>query len=75
MDLQDYRNRLDQIDDQLAALFKQRMETVKLVADYKKEHKTPVLASDRERDILYRVTGLCGEDLQLAVRDGESVTV
>ena len=64
MDLQDYRNQLDQIDDQLAALFKRRMETVKLVADYKKEHSTPVMAAGRERDILYRVTDLCGEELQ-----------
>ena len=64
MDLQDYRNQLDQIDDQLAALFRQRMETVKDVADYKKEHNTPVLAANRERDILYRVTGQCGEGLQ-----------
>ena len=39
MELKDYREQLDQIDDQLAALFKRRMETVKQVADYKKEHK------------------------------------
>ena len=64
MELKDYREQLDRIDDQLAALFKQRMETVKQVADYKKEHNTPVLAAGRERDILYRVTGLCGEELQ-----------
>ena len=64
MELKDYREQLDQIDDQLAALFKRRMETVKQVADYKKEHNTPVLAAGRERDILYRVTGLCGEELQ-----------
>ena len=64
MNLQDCRERLDQIDGQLAALFKERMETVKLVADYKKEHNLPVLASGRERDILYRVTGLCGPELE-----------
>ena len=64
MELQDYRNQLDQIDDQLAALFKQRMETVRHIADYKKEHNTPVLAANRERDILYRVTGLCGPELE-----------
>ena len=64
MNLQDCRERLDQIDGQLAALFKERMETVKLVADYKKEHDLPVLASGRERDILYRVTGLCGPELE-----------
>ena len=64
MELKDYREQLDRIDDQLAALFKQRMETVKQVADYKQEHNTPVLNAGRERDILYRVTGLCGEELQ-----------
>ena len=64
MDLQDYRAQLDQVDDQIAALFKQRMDIVRRVADYKKEHKTPVLNAGRERDILYRVTGECGEELQ-----------
>ena len=64
MELQDYRAQLDQIDDQIVSLFTQRMETVRNVADYKKEHNTPVLHAGRERDILYRVTGLCGEELQ-----------
>ena len=64
MELQEYRNQLDIIDNQIADLFRQRMELVKHVADYKKEHNTPVLASNRERDILYRVTGLCGPELE-----------
>lgn len=64
MELKDYRDQLDNIDDQLVALFQQRMETVKQIADYKKEHHTPVLAANRERDILYRVTGLCGPELE-----------
>ncbi len=33
MDLQDYRAQLDRIDDQIAALFKERMDTVRHVAD------------------------------------------
>ena len=53
MELKDYRARLDQIDDQLVALFKQRMETVKGVAEYKRQHNTPVLSAGREREILY----------------------
>ena len=64
MELKDYRDKLDRIDDQMAALFKERMETVRKVADYKRETNTPVLASGREREILYRVTGLCGEELE-----------
>jgi len=63
MELKDYRDQLDTIDGQIVALFRQRMETVREIADYKKEHNTPVLASNRERDILYRVTGLCGPEL------------
>ena len=64
MDLKDYRAQLDAIDDQMTALFKQRMEIVRHVADYKKETSTPVMASGREREILYRVTGLCGPELE-----------
>ena len=64
MELQDYRDQLDAVDSQIAELFKQRMALVRQVADYKKEHNTPVLAANRERDILYRVTGLCGPELE-----------
>ena len=64
MDLKDYRAQLDTIDDQMTALFKQRMEIVRHVADYKKETNTPVITSGREREILYRVTGLCGQELE-----------
>ena len=64
MELQDYRNQLDVVDDQIADLFRQRMALVRQIADYKKEHNTPVLAANRERDILYRVTGLCGPELE-----------
>ncbi len=64
MELQDYRNRLDGIDDQIAALFKERMDTVKEIADFKRENRVPVLASGREREILNRVTGLVGPELE-----------
>lgn len=64
MELKDLRDRLDSIDDQMTQLFKQRMETVKEVAEYKRQHNTPVLASGREREILYRVTGIAGPELE-----------
>lgn len=64
MELKDYRDKLDTIDDQLAALFRQRMETVREIADYKRANNTPVLNAGREREILYRVTGICGEELE-----------
>lgn len=64
MELKDYREKLDAIDDQMAELFRERMETVKQVADYKKANGVPVMAAGRERDILYRVTGLVGGELE-----------
>ena len=49
MDLNDYRTRIDQIDDQLVKLFAERMETVVDIARYKEEHNLPVLDASRER--------------------------
>ena len=63
MDLKDYRNKLDQIDANILALFRQRMETVGEIAVYKKEHGLPVLAAGREKEILDRVRAESGEDL------------
>ena len=64
MELKDLRDRLDLIDDQITELFKQRMETVKLVAEYKRTNNTPILAAGREQEILDRISAIAGEDLQ-----------
>ena len=42
MELSDYRKELDSIDAQMLELFKQRMNTVRGVAEYKKKNKLPV---------------------------------
>ena len=47
MELSDYRKELDSIDAQMLELFKQRMNTVRGVAEYKKENKLPVLQQGR----------------------------
>ena len=52
MDLSDYRKQIDGIDAQMIALFEQRMELVRLVAQYKKEHQLPVLQAEREQQVL-----------------------
>lgn len=64
MELSDYRKELDNIDTQLLELFKQRMNTVKGVAQYKKEHNLPILQQNRERDILAKVAADAGEELE-----------
>lgn len=63
MELNDYRTRLDEIDTQLLALFAERMDTAAEIAAYKKAHDLPVLAPQREQDILMRVRQSSGETL------------
>ena len=47
MDLNDYRKEIDRIDDQLIALFAQRMETAEKIAEYKKANGLRVLEIGR----------------------------
>ena len=56
MDLKDIRNKIDSIDDELTELFKKRMDIVSEVAAYKREKGLPILNSQRERDIVARIT-------------------
>lgn len=55
MDLQEIRNQIDEIDDELLKLFLKRMELSGQVAEEKKRKKLPVLNRTREREILSRV--------------------
>ena len=63
MELKDYRDRLDRIDGAIIDLFKERMETVSMIAHYKKENGLPILAAGREAEILERIRTLSGEEL------------
>lgn len=56
MGLEELRNQIDAIDDEILKLFFKRMETVSKVADYKKENTISTLQKGREREILKRVT-------------------
>ena len=58
--LNSVRQQIDGIDQQLTELFSQRMELASQVAGYKKEHGLPVLAPEREREILVR----CGKTVK-----------
>ncbi|MGN0979965.1 MAG: bifunctional chorismate mutase/prephenate dehydratase [Candidatus Avoscillospira sp.] len=58
MDLKDYRQQMDDIDDQMIRLFRQRMETAGKIAEYKKENGLPVLDAGRERE---KMSALCAK--------------
>ena len=61
MDLKDYRDRIDAIDDQLTALFKERMEVAAKIGEYKKANGLPITDSAREKQILEDRTADAGE--------------
>lgn len=50
--LEDARAEIDEIDKQMAVLFKKRMQAVEKVSNYKKQHCLPILDTSREEDII-----------------------
>ena len=63
MDIQQLRQQIDAIDEQLVSLFCQRMELSAGVAEYKKQNGLPILVPAREREILARVAQQAGAEL------------
>ncbi len=62
-DLEELRGQLDQIDQQMVDLFRERMELSGQVAEYKREKGIPVLDAGRERALLGKVGERAGEEL------------
>lgn len=63
MELNDYRNQIDAVDEQLVKLFVQRMNLSAKIADYKKEHSLPIYVPGREREKLQNVAELAGAEM------------
>ncbi|MBE6556308.1 MAG: bifunctional chorismate mutase/prephenate dehydratase [Ruminococcaceae bacterium] len=64
MEIQELREKIDQIDRELVSLFCERMNVAADVAEYKREHKLPVLDASRERALLTKVAELSGEEFE-----------
>ena len=52
MDLNELRNEINTIDDEILSLFQRRMEVAGQVADYKRANGLPTYQPAREREIL-----------------------
>ena len=52
MKLEEYREKIDAVDEKLVALFAERMELSRAIAEYKKENGLPVLDASREKEKL-----------------------
>lgn len=68
-DLSKIREEINEIDGQIVALWKKRMEICLDVAKYKKENNLPILDENREKALLNRVGALAGEDLDSYCRE------
>ena len=63
MDLEELRNEIDAIDDEILKLFLKRMDVSSKVADYKRENNLPTLQKSREREILNKVSEKSGAEM------------
>lgn len=63
MQLNELRKEIDNIDDQILALFLKRMEVAKRVAEEKQLSKAVIANPEREREILVRIAEQAGEDM------------
>ncbi len=67
-DLSVIRERINEIDNKIIELWKERMENCLSVAQYKKENNLPVLDSKREAELINRISGIAGEELDVYSR-------
>ena len=63
MDLNELRQEIDAIDDQLVRLFVSRMDVAAQVADYKQANNLPIFHPGRERAILQKVAAKAGPEM------------
>ncbi len=68
MSLEQLREEIDAIDEQLVKLFVERMGVSAKVAEYKRQNGKPVRDPSRERALLQKVSELAGEELESQTR-------
>ena len=62
-DLSEYRVQLDEIDEKIVALYEQRMDICKEIAEYKIETGKKVFDRQREKEKLAKVRSLTHDEL------------
>lgn len=62
MKLDNYRNEINNIDNQIANLFKDRLDIVNEIAEYKKENNISVASPEREKEVIEEILKNCPDD-------------
>ena len=68
MDIKELRKKIDNIDEKIVSLLRERMETSAKVGQYKKENKLPIYDPSRESELFDRVASLAGKELSSYTR-------
>jgi len=63
MELSDYREKLDEIDEEMLRLFSERMNIAAQIASWKQENSLPVLDARREKEKLQRIEEMSNPEL------------
>ena len=63
MNIQELRNEIDQIDDELVKLFCRRMDAAAQIAACKRENNLPIYVPAREREVLAKVAQTAGDEM------------
>ena len=63
MNIQELRNEIDQIDDELVKLFCRRMDAAAQIAACKRENNLPIYVPSREREVLAKVAQTAGDEM------------
>lgn len=63
MSLNELRNQIDDIDEQITSLFGERMKICAKIAEYKQENDLGVRDEARERAVLDKISSLCEAEL------------
>lgn len=63
MSMEDYRKKIDAIDEEIVKKLEERMRTVEDIARYKKDNELPVLDAMREREKIDKITDLAADDM------------
>jgi len=64
MDLPNFRQQIDKIDEQILHLFKERMKVSRQIAFYKKAYNVPILDAAREQEKLAEINKKSEEELR-----------
>ena len=62
MELNELRNEINQIDEEILRLFLRRMDVAEQVADYKRAHDLPIYQPQREREFLKKAADAAGPE-------------